>query len=124
MSEPRTGSLTEEIAALRRNVIEQLASWERQLAAGPQAVVERVAEAVETAEERRAAPSRPGPDAAGVEPGPADGPDAGDRASGAPEHDVSGLEPSALAGPAGRPAERAGGRSGAVSPSVGRNDGG
>ena len=58
MSEPRTGSLTEEIAALRRNVIEQLASWERQLAAWPQAVVERAAEAVETAEERRAAQVR------------------------------------------------------------------
>ena len=42
MSERRAGSRNEEIDALRRDVTEQLASWERQLAAWPQAVAERV----------------------------------------------------------------------------------
>ena len=55
MSERRAGSLNEEIDALRRDVTEQLASWERQLAAWPQAVAERVVEAVETAKERQSA---------------------------------------------------------------------
>ena len=58
MSERRAGSRNEEIDALWRDVTEQLANWERQLAAWPQAVAERVVAAVETAEERRAAQAR------------------------------------------------------------------
>ena len=58
MSERRAGSRNEEVHALRRDVTEQLESWERQLAAWPQAVAERVVAAVETAEERRAAQAR------------------------------------------------------------------
>ena len=55
MSERCALSLNEEIHALRRDVTEKLAGWERQLAAWPQAVAESVVEAVETAEERQSA---------------------------------------------------------------------
>ena len=55
MSERGALSLNEEIHALRRDVTEKLVSWERQLAAWPQAVAESVVEAVETAEERQSA---------------------------------------------------------------------
>ena len=112
MSERCALSLNEEVHALRRDVTEKLVSWERQLAAWPQAVAESVVEAVETAEERQSATFLGWSRARWAGPAGRHSLDLGagrDRADGLL---------------ASRPAERGGGRSGAVSPSVGRDDGG